>query len=140
MMERIRHGRILMGIMPGRLGRGIPVQVTELSLQGISLETSSPLRPGASHIFRLNEGGTSSLEARVVWCRLDRNERSADGRALAVYRAGLSRLETSAAEQVEQVGPCFERLSGGSSKASQLAAGYIGSVLTVVRSRETLEA
>ncbi len=89
-MERRKNVRILVNALPGLLGRGIPVEVRELSLLGIGLETSMPLKPGGSYSLRLQDSRISELETRVVWCRLDRNGRHADGNLFTIYRAGLS--------------------------------------------------
>ena len=91
-MERRQHTRISTDIIPGRLGNRIPVEVMELSLEGIGLEARAALRPGGNYKLSLLEGSAKVLETKVIWCRLDRSERSADGRSQTVYRAGLSRV------------------------------------------------
>lgn len=92
-MERRQQSRIPTDGMQGRLGSGIPVRVTELSLQGIRLETRSALRPGGRYTLSLLDGVVSELETKVVWCRLVRCEVEADGETMAVYRAGLRSME-----------------------------------------------
>jgi hypothetical protein len=89
-VERRQQTRIRTGDLSGRLGGGISVQVTELSLEGISLETRSALRPGGYYTLRLLESRGEEIEARVIWCRLDRNKPGTNGESVAVFRAGLS--------------------------------------------------
>ena len=91
-MERRQQRRIRTGELPGRLGGSISVLVTELSLEGISLETPNALRPGRRYTLRLQESRGEEIEARVIWCRLDRNQPGTHGESLAVFRAGLSQV------------------------------------------------
>ena len=65
-------------------------RVLNLSLDGMSLETNSPLRIGRDYSLRLDEGSHQiPLKGTVVWCTLVKTTRDARGDVQPVYRAGV---------------------------------------------------
>ncbi|MEE8277270.1 MAG: PilZ domain-containing protein, partial [Thermoanaerobaculia bacterium] len=66
------------------------VQVVNLSLGGMALETSRYLDFGRDYRMRINDGRNSfSLTGRVVWCCLGRTVKAKGDDVLPVYRAGF---------------------------------------------------
>ncbi len=71
--ERRRSSRVeLLGRLHGRVvSLDLPVTVREISLVGLSIQTSVPFPVGALHEFRLTLGDDSTvlLRGRIVYCR-----------------------------------------------------------------------
>lgn len=68
-------------------------RVLDLSRAGMAIECHDALGPGRLYTFRLAIGEhTETLTARLLWCRLCRTERLANGDVLPIYRAGIERL------------------------------------------------
>jgi len=79
----LRHTSIRNGLLVGR--------VINMSLGGLALESTSGLRTGSHHAFRMALGERSfTVEGEVRWCRLTRTARSRSGEVLPIFRAGLA--------------------------------------------------
>ncbi|MDH3255811.1 MAG: PilZ domain-containing protein [Acidobacteriota bacterium] len=65
-------------------------QVLNMSLDGMSIETSSPLKVGRQYSLKLEEHGNAlPLRGVVVWCSLVKTTRSERGEIKPVYKAGI---------------------------------------------------
>lgn len=65
-------------------------RVINLSIDGLALETGSPLKVGRDYSLKLGPADDSlPLLGRVVWCSLVRTEKTAAGEVTPIYRAGL---------------------------------------------------
>ena len=65
-------------------------RVLNLSLDGMSLETNSPLKIGREYSLRLDEGSHHMpLKGTVVWCTLVKTARDEKGDVQPVFRAGV---------------------------------------------------
>ncbi len=65
-------------------------RVLNLSLDGMSLETTSPLKIGREYSLRLDQGSHHMpLKGRVVWCTLVKTVRDEKGDVQPVFRAGV---------------------------------------------------
>jgi hypothetical protein len=65
-------------------------RVLNMSLDGMSIETSNPLKVGRVYALKLEEDGTGlPLRGCVVWCSLVRTTRDEKGDIRPVYRAGI---------------------------------------------------
>jgi hypothetical protein len=71
----------------------VPVRVVDLSLGGMAIETSTPLRAGAVHVFRLTLGddSTTELAGCVMHCR-----NMAPAGAAPVFMTGIQFVDTDA--------------------------------------------
>jgi hypothetical protein len=71
----------------------VPVAVVDLSLGGMAIETTTPLRVGAIHLFRLTLGddSTTELAGRVMHSR----NTAPDG-ATPIWAAGLQFVDVDA--------------------------------------------
>ena len=66
------------------------VEVVNLSLGGMALETREYLESGRDYVLRVNDGRQSiSLTGTVVWCSLRRTVKAERHDVLPVYRAGF---------------------------------------------------
>jgi hypothetical protein len=72
---------------------GVPVAVVDLSLGGMAIETSTPLRPGAIHLFQLTLGddSTTELTGRVMHSR-----NTAPAGATPVFTTGIQFMDADA--------------------------------------------
>lgn len=78
-----RNTSIRNGFLSGR--------VLDLSLGGLSLESTTGLRIGSRHTFRVDLGDRRFRIAGVVrWCRLTETVGKGGGEVVAIYRAGLA--------------------------------------------------
>lgn len=85
-----RYPRYEIAGLAGHLVVPIQIQVINVSLGGMALETNSYLQFGRAYTLRLEGGGQSlSLTGTVAWCSLRQTTKSPDGEVLPVYRAGL---------------------------------------------------
>ena len=85
-----RHPRYEVAGLDGRLVVPIQIEVINLSLGGIALETNSYLQFGRAYTLKLK--GTEqevSLTGTVAWCSLRQTKKTPTGEILPVYRAGL---------------------------------------------------
>lgn len=65
-------------------------RVLNLSLDGMSLETNSPLKIGREYSLRLDEGSHHMpLKGTVVWCTLVKTARDERGDVQPIFRAGV---------------------------------------------------
>ncbi len=65
-------------------------RVLNLSLDGMSIETNSPLKIGREYSLRLDEGSHHMpLKGTVVWCTLVKTARDGRGEIQPVFRAGV---------------------------------------------------
>ena len=88
--ERRQYPRYEVAGLGGHLVVPIKMEVINLSLGGLALETSSYLQFGRNYSLRLKgESSDLALTGTVAWCALRRTARSAAGEVLPVYRAGL---------------------------------------------------
>lgn len=79
----IRHTAIQNGLFVGR--------VVNMSLSGLAFESTTGLRNGSHHSFRVVLGERPfKIEAEVRWCRLTRTVARRPGEVVAIYRAGLA--------------------------------------------------
>lgn len=79
----IRHTGIRNGLLVGR--------VINMSLSGLALESTTGLRTGSSHSFRVALGEKPfKIDAEVRWCRLTRTVGGASGDVVPIFRAGLA--------------------------------------------------
>ena len=84
------HPRYEVAGVTGHLVVPIQIQVINVSIGGMALETSSYLKFGRAYTLKLQGGGsTLSLTGTVAWCSLRRTAKNAAGDILPVYRAGL---------------------------------------------------
>jgi hypothetical protein len=76
----------------GTLHFNTEARVLNVSLAGVALETSLPVRVGRSYTVTLrhDDEETISLSATVVWCHLQGTRRSHLGESLPIYAAGLA--------------------------------------------------
>ena len=78
----LRHTAIRNSLVVGK--------VINLSLSGLALESSSGLRTGSRHTFRMALGERHySIEAEVRWCRLRRTVDQRPGEVLPIFQTGL---------------------------------------------------
>lgn len=69
-------------------------QVTNLGLDGLGIETRTPLEVGRTYVLSLVRPDRQlRVEGRVAWCSLVRTERESD-EVLPIYRAGVRFVET----------------------------------------------
>jgi len=78
----IRRTAIRNGLLAGR--------VINMSLGGLALESTTGLRTGSRHTFRMALGEQPfTIEAEVRWCRLTRTVEKRPGEVVPIFRAGL---------------------------------------------------
>lgn len=100
---RRRHRRYEIVGLDGRLVVPMEVQVVNLSLGGMALETNDYLHFGRRYGVNLDNGGRRvSLEASVAWCKLRGTEKNQLGEVLPVYRAGL-RFQVLSGERLHEL-------------------------------------
>jgi hypothetical protein len=88
--ERRRNLRHTVDGLSGTFLFSTDARVIDLSLDGMSLETSAYLQIGRSYSLKLNHKKLEfPLRGIVQWCSLKRTARDNKGDVLAVYRAGL---------------------------------------------------
>ncbi len=88
--ERRRHKRHAVESVTGTFQFSTEARVLNMSLDGMSLEASSPLKIGRVYRLRLEQNNRSlPLEGTVVWCTLIRTRRDDRGEVQPVYRAGI---------------------------------------------------
>lgn len=88
--ERRTHARYEVEGVKGSFLFTTDARVLNLSLDGMSLETNTPLKIGRDYSLRLDEGDQQiPLKGSVVWCTLVKTARDARGDVQPVYRAGV---------------------------------------------------
>lgn len=79
----IQHTGIQNGLLVGR--------VINMSLGGLALESTTGLRIGSRHAFRIALGTkTFKVDGDVRWCRLTRTVGKGNGEVVAIFNAGLA--------------------------------------------------
>ncbi len=85
-----RHKRWNVHHVEGQIQCTIRANVMDISLNGVAVETRSPLAVGRSYTFNLaNADKKVDLIGRVAWCKLNRTERVSADEIAAIYRAGI---------------------------------------------------
>lgn len=83
----VQQTRIRNGLLTG--------QVINLSLGGLAMESTTGLRIGSLHGFRIKFGeSTYRLEGKICWCRLSRTVRRQEGEVVPIFRTGIAFTET----------------------------------------------
>lgn len=79
----LRHTGIRNGLLIGR--------VINMSLHGLALESTTGLRTGSRHTFRVVlRAQPFTIDADVRWCRLTRTVEKRPGEVVPIFRAGLA--------------------------------------------------
>lgn len=89
--ERRCYPRYEVTDLTGSLVVPVTIEVLNLSLGGMAVETSSCLQFGREYTLKLDggDGLEVSLSGSVAWCSLRRTSRSGSGEVVPIYRAGL---------------------------------------------------
>jgi hypothetical protein len=88
--ERRSHGRYRVEGVTGSFFLNTDARVINLSIDGMSIETNSPLKIARNYSLSLDRGRKKMhLEGRVVWCSLIKTARNDAGEVVPVYRAGV---------------------------------------------------
>lgn len=88
--EKRRHKRYEVQDVYGNLLFTIDVNVINMSLDGMAVESSKRLNVGRAYSLKLRHGNKLiKLTGKVVWCILTRSDRKAEGSVVPVYKAGL---------------------------------------------------
>jgi hypothetical protein len=89
-LEKRSHARLPVEDVSGGFRFSTNAKIVNLSLDGMSLETSDYLQVGRSYSLRLtHEEEELSLGGSVVWCRMVGTTRTESGDSIPVYSAGL---------------------------------------------------
>ena len=90
----------------GTLHFNTEARVHNVSLTGVALETSLPVRVGRTYTVTLRHDSeqTISLTAKVVWCHLQGTRKNHLGESIPVYEAGLSFTDTLTESASQLVG------------------------------------
>lgn len=88
---RRRHPRyVLKAKTEGRLTAADEVALLDISLGGVKIEHSQPMRPGGISILDLEfQGKKIRLTCRAVWSVVVRQDVDLDGEASMIYQTGL---------------------------------------------------
>ena len=80
----------------GTLHFNTEARVLNVSLSGVALETSLPVRVGRTYTVTLrhDDEETVSLTGTVVWCHLRETRKNHLGESLPIYAAGLAFNDT----------------------------------------------
>lgn len=88
--ERRRHHRYDVRGVRGTLRFPIRVEVLNMSLTGLAVESRKALAIGSKYDLRLHKGREAiHINADVQWCHLVRTEHTGDSDVSPVYQAGL---------------------------------------------------
>lgn len=102
-LGRRRHRRFEVAGLGGRLVVPMEVQVVDLSLGGMALETNGYLQFGRRYTVNLDNGERrATLIAKVAWCKLRGTKKNPAGEVVPVYRAGL-RFQILASERLHEL-------------------------------------
>jgi hypothetical protein len=83
----VQQTRIHNGLLTG--------QVVNLSLGGLAMESTTGLRIGSLHGFRIKFAQrTFRVEGRICWCRLTRTVRRQEGEVVPIFRTGITFTQT----------------------------------------------
>ena len=83
-------------------------RVLDLSADGLSVHTNTPLAPGRSYSLKLEHGERGlRLAGTVAWCRLQGTEPDESGESVPVYRAGIE-LDRELGDRLEEVRAVLE--------------------------------
>ncbi len=90
MNERRQSTRFDVHGIHGTLRFTVEVMITNLSVTGMALETSSQLGVGRPYTFRVFDGDKEvAVSGTVAWCVLQTTRKNDNGAVLPVYRAGI---------------------------------------------------
>ncbi len=100
-----RNPRYAVDNVQGTLHFNTEARVLNVSLAGVALETTLPIRVGRTYTVTLRHDDDSvvSLSAAVVWCHLQGTRKNPAGESLPVYAAGLSFTDTLTASAAQLV-------------------------------------
>jgi hypothetical protein len=88
--EKRRYPRHDVPDLEGCLLFSMDVDVVNMSLSGMAIETTARVEMGKSYAMKLrHDTGQIPLAGRVVWCHLDRTRRTNSGDVVPVYRSGI---------------------------------------------------
>ena len=74
----------------GSFACSVDAVVSNISLNGLGVQTSTQLHVGREYSFRLGEGKDQFLvSGKVAWCHLSRTEKRPGGDIVPVYKAGI---------------------------------------------------
>lgn len=89
--QRRRSPRYEVHDLHGSLLFRLEVNVLNLSLAGVAVETTRQLKPGKLYTIRIGgDSGAMDLDGTVKWCHLMKTRRGENGEPVTVYNAGLS--------------------------------------------------
>lgn len=91
-MENRRHNRFPVDTMEisGRINLTNPVDITDISVSGISLRTDKRLNLGGEYTLKIEEKNKKiSVKGTVVWSTLSGSRKSANGDMVPLYLAGM---------------------------------------------------
>jgi hypothetical protein len=101
--EKRRYPRYEVEDVRGRLRTSVEGRVTNLSMQGMALETHQWLSVGRSYTVKLEADGQEvNLNGIVAWCRLAHLGRSETADGGAAYEAGIE-FDDVVTEKAEQL-------------------------------------
>ena len=88
--ERRSHTRHEVGGVRGTFMFTTDARVLNMSLDGMSIETSNPLKIGRAYTLKVEDDGLHlPLRGKVVWCSLVKTSRDDLGEIKPIYRAGV---------------------------------------------------
>jgi len=101
-----RSPRYAVDDVSGTLHFNTDARVLNVSLSGVALETSLPVRVGRAYTVTLRHDSeqTISLNAKVVWCHLQGTRKNKLGESMPIYEAGLAFTDTLTESAAELVG------------------------------------
>jgi len=90
MNERRRGSRYPVQDVTGTLLFHTEARILNLSISGLAVECTSPLRIGRTYTAKLQRGDHKlELKGKVMWCRLRSTRKAASGEVVPVYTAGI---------------------------------------------------
>ena len=88
--QQRRHRRYDVDGVEGTLVYSLDARILNMSLTGMAIETTTSLRMGSPYWLRVDDGEIQlRFKANVMWCKLVRSERDANGDVRAIYHAGI---------------------------------------------------
>lgn len=103
MQERRRGNRYPVHDVTGSLLFHAEARILNLSISGMAVESTSPLRIGRTYTTKLRRGEHSlALQGRVMWCRLRSTRKAGSGEVVPVYTAGIE-FEGVLSEEAEEL-------------------------------------
>jgi len=101
-----RSPRYAVDDVAGTLHFNTEARILNVSLSGVALETSLPVRVGRGYTVTLRHDSeqTITLNAKVVWCHLKGTRKDKSGESIPVYEAGLAFTDTLTESASQLVG------------------------------------